>query len=134
LLTPQWYPSPLLKCSLKPVQRLTVLHCTLLNQPLAKLLLQWFSTAAAAALACKQQQLSRKEPGAEDTSGGQSSKQTGGKVLQAVAAIGNRPVGIAACLPKLDKHLSHRSSEDLTARAVAKLWGVDLKRYTGRNS
>ncbi len=92
------------------------------------------STAAAAAFACQQQQLSRKEPRAEDTSGGQSSKQTGGKVLQAVAAIGNRPVGIAACLPKLDKQLSHRSSEDLTARAVAKLWGVNLKRYAGRNS
>ena len=92
------------------------------------------STASAAALACQQQQFSRKEPRAEDTSVGQSSKQTGGKVIQAVAAIGNRPVGIAACLPKLDKQLSHRSSEDLTARAVAKLWGVNLKRYAGRNS
>ena len=92
------------------------------------------STASAAALACQQQQVSRKEPRAEDTSGGQSSKQTGGKVLQAVAAIGSRPVGIAACLPKMDKQLSHRSSEDLTARAVAKLWGVNLKRYAGRNS
>ena len=91
-------------------------------------------TASAAALACQQQQLSRKEPRAEDTSGGQNSKQTGGKVLQAVAAIGSRPVGIAACLPKLDKQLSHRSSEDLTARAVAKLWGVNLKRYAGCNS
>ncbi len=91
-------------------------------------------TASAAALARQQQQLSRKEPRPEDTSGGQSSKQAGGKVLQAVAAIGSGPVGIAACLPKLDKQLSHRSSEDLTARAVAKLWGVSLKRYAGRNS
>ncbi|DBA76239.1 TPA: hypothetical protein ACH3X1_009959 [Trebouxia sp. C0004] len=92
------------------------------------------STASAAALACQQQQLSRKEPRAEHTSGGQSSKQTGGKVLQAAAAIGNKQVGIAACLPKLDKQLSHSSSEDLTARAVAKLWGVNLKRYAGCNS
>ncbi len=92
------------------------------------------STASAAALACQQQQLSKKEPRAEDTGGSQSSKQTGSKVLQAVAAIGNRPMGIAACLPKMDKQLSHRSSEDLTARAVAKLWGVNLKRYAGRNS
>ena len=91
------------------------------------------STASAAALACQQQQLSRKEPRAEDTCVGQSSKQTGGKALQAVAAIGSRPMGIAACLPKLDKQLSHRSSEDLTARAVAKLWGVNLKRYSGRS-
>ena len=92
------------------------------------------STASAAALACQEQQVSRKEPRAEDTGGSQNIKQTGSKVLQAVAAIGNRPVGIAACLPKLDKQLSHRSSEDLTARAVAKLWGVNLKRYAGRNS
>ena len=46
----------------------------------------------------------------------------------------NQAVGIAACLPKLDKQLSQRSSEELTARAVAKLWGVNLKRYTGRKS
>ena len=43
-------------------------------------------------------------------------------------------LGMAACLPKLDKQLSNRNCEDLTAKAVAKLWGVNLKRYTGRSS
>lgn len=44
------------------------------------------------------------------------------------------PLGMAACLPKLDKQLSNRSCEDLTAKAVAKLWGVNLRRYTGRTA
>lgn len=50
------------------------------------------------------------------------------------AGLGDAPLGMAACLPKLEKQLSNRSSEDLTAKAVAKLWGVNLRRYTGRNS
>lgn len=51
-----------------------------------------------------------------------------------VSAGGNPPLGLAACLPKLEKQLSSRSCEDLTAKAVAKLWGVNLRRYTGRSN
>lgn len=52
---------------------------------------------------------------------------------QGRAGLGDAPLGMAACLPKLEKQLSTRSSEDLTAKAVAKLWGVNLRRYTGRS-
>lgn len=52
---------------------------------------------------------------------------------QGRAGLGDPPLGMAACLPKLEKQLSNRSSEDLTAKAVAKLWGVNLRRYTGRS-
>ena len=49
--------------------------------------------------------------------------------------VNERPsASIASCLPKLNKQLSIHNSEDLTAKAVAKLWGVDLKKYRGRHS
>lgn len=50
------------------------------------------------------------------------------------SAVDRQPLGVATCMPQLVKQLSNRSSEDLTARAVAKLWGVNLRRYTGRSS
>ena len=53
---------------------------------------------------------------------------------QGRAGEGGPTLGLAACLPKLGKQLSNRSCEDLTANAVAKLWGVNLRRYTGRSS
>lgn len=98
------------------------------------------SSAQAVAVSSQQQQSSITERGGMDqkagnssaVSHGQSSKLTDSRVIQAVASVTARPAAVAACLPKLEKQLSNRSSEDLTARAVAKLWGVNLKRYTGR--
>ena len=98
------------------------------------------SSTQAVAVSSQQQQSSITERGGTEqkagnssaVSHGQSSKLTDSRVTQAVASVMARPAGMAACLPKLEKQLSNRSSEDLTARAVAKLWGVNLKRYTGR--
>ncbi len=67
------------------------------------------------------------------SSHGQTADKADRNKLQIVNRLSDRPLGVAACLPKPEKQVSNRSSEDLTARAVAKLWGVNLKRYTGRN-
>lgn len=45
-----------------------------------------------------------------------------------------QPASLASCMPKLDKQLSARSNGELTAKEVAKLWGVNLKKYVGRGN
>ena len=62
-----------------------------------------------------------------------SEQQNSVNASQPACTINKSPSGMAACLPKLEKQLSSRSCEDLTARAVAKLWGVNLRRYTGHD-
>ena len=74
------------------------------------------------------------EANAEGSHAGQAVKQMSSSMSAEGSARSERPVGIATCLPNLHKQLSIRSNEDLTAKAVAKLWGVNLKRYTGRTS
>ncbi|KAL3153230.1 hypothetical protein ABBQ38_011583 [Trebouxia sp. C0009 RCD-2024] len=71
---------------------------------------------------------------APTSKGGASSQHKCVDTAQGRAGEGGPALGLAACLPKLEKQLSSRSCEDLTAKAVAKLWGVNLKRYTGRSS
>lgn len=66
-------------------------------------------------------------------SDGPSSQRKPVDAAQVRPGLAEPPLGMAACLPKLDKQLSNRSCEDLTAKAVAKLWGVNLRRYTGRS-
>ena len=63
-----------------------------------------------------------------------SSQHKSVAAAQVRPGLADPPLGMAACLPKLDKQLSDRSCEDLTAKAVAKLWGVNLRRYTGRTT
>lgn len=85
------------------------------------------------ALASELQQ--RTQTGSANTaSQGVSSQHKSVDAAQGRGGLGDPPLGMAACLPKLEKQLSNRSSEDLTAKAVAKLWGVNLRRYTGRSA
>ena len=80
---------------------------------------------------CQQQSETTSPSSAADTA---EKQQRSIKTTLAGGEVDKQPLGMAACMPQLVKQLSNRSSEDLTARAVAKLWGVNLRRYTGRSS
>ena len=71
---------------------------------------------------------------AHAASDGPSSNHKCVNAARVKTGLGDAPLGMAACLPKLEKQLSNRSCEDLTAKTVAKLWGVSLRRYTGRGN
>ena len=71
---------------------------------------------------------------AKNASDGPSSQHNSMNAAQIRTKSVDLPLGMAACLPKLDKKLSNCSCEDLTAKAVAKLWGVNLRRYTGHST
>ena len=71
---------------------------------------------------------------AKTASDGPSSQHNFANAAQVRPKSADPPLGMAACLPKLDKQLSNCSCEDLTAKAVAKLWGVNLRRYTGHST
>ena len=68
--------------------------------------------------------------------------QMRGSVSSAEPGRGDASVGpvikpaasIAGCMPKLDKQLSARSNDDLTAKEVAMMWGVKLRKYVGRGN
>lgn len=91
-------------------------------------------TAPSGLLPSAQQASKALEANAEGSHDGRAVKQMSSSMSAEGSARSERPVGIAICLPKLHKQLSICSNEDLTAKAVAKLWGVNLKHYTGRTS
>ena len=48
--------------------------------------------------------------------------------------VSSPAASIASCMPKLDKQLSAWSNDDLTAKEVAMMWGVKLRKYVGRGN
>lgn len=48
------------------------------------------------------------------------------------ASVSKPATSITSCMPKLNKQVSARSNSELTAKEVAKLWGVNLRKYVGR--
>lgn len=70
----------------------------------------------------------------ESASAAQATSDGDSTQARRFSAVQRPGASLASCMPKLDKQLSARSNSELTAKEVAKLWGVNLRKYVGRGN